>query len=134
MFKFCKNCGCVGHYTSYCHYSVSEAHSRVRRKLAGFESDGFRVLSGPMHLSYYSNVIEGLPDRFRHRNMRVNLLHMGLDPVDDVMGTRTSDLEGDADLSRTEGFLVSLVLVMIMSLFFLFLLIIFRASRVVLTS
>lgn len=89
-----KNCGCVGHCTSYCRLSVSAAHRQVRRRVAGFESYGFRVLSDAMHLPYYSNVIEGLPDRFRHRNVRVDLLHLGQDPVKGDLGTPSVGHDG----------------------------------------
>lgn len=47
-----------------------------------------------MHLPYYSNVIEGLPNRFRHWNVRVDLLHLGQDPVKGDLGTSPEGSDG----------------------------------------
>lgn len=103
VFKFSKKCGCVGHYTSHCRYSAYDAHSWIRRKIASLESNGFRVLSGPMNLPYYSNMIEGLPDRYRYRNVRVDLLHqrLVLDNDDPVSTSTSTSYEGDGTFSRS---------------------------------
>lgn len=78
VFKFCKNCGIVGHYTSNCLISEYRANRWLRSRLEGLEASGFRVLYGPPDLPFYSNMIEGSRDTFRNRNSRVNLLLLGL--------------------------------------------------------
>lgn len=68
-----KKCGCIGHYTNACSISDIEGHRRIHSRVADLGSNGFPVLYGPMNLAYYTNCIEGLPDRFRFRNSCVNL-------------------------------------------------------------
>lgn len=51
VLRFCKKCGCAGHYTRACNLSYYEAHRRIRDRVAALEHSGRRVLYGPMILA-----------------------------------------------------------------------------------
>ena len=72
IFKFCKECGCVGHNTGRCNLSAHDAQRRVQT----FEEDGMTVLCTNDGIPLYTNMVRGLQDRFLHRNPRVNLRHI----------------------------------------------------------
>lgn len=83
VFKFCKKCGCVGYYTLHYCLSSYAANRWLRSRMKSYKAQGFRVMMAPMDIPLYSNRIEGLPDRFRHRDTRVDLLGLvdeGLKP------------------------------------------------------
>lgn len=84
VFKFCKRCGVVGHFTCNCTLTEYRASRWIKHRLEGLESSGFRILYGPPDLPFYTNMVQGLLDSFRNRNTRVNLLSLGfnvtLDP------------------------------------------------------
>ena len=73
VFKFCKQCGCVGHHTGRCPMSAYDAHHLIHRRFLEFEHDGLTLMFGPMETPLYTNLIRGLPDRFVYRNAHVNL-------------------------------------------------------------
>lgn len=75
---FCKRCGVAGHYTCKCPLTEYRATRWLMKRLEGIESIGFTILYGPLELSFYSNMIQGLSDSFRNKNTRVNLLCLGL--------------------------------------------------------
>ena len=74
VFKFCKECGCVGHNTGRCPLSAYEAQRLIMRRIETFEDHGMLILQTHENLPLYTNMIRGLIDRFIHRNPRVNLL------------------------------------------------------------
>lgn len=73
VFKFCKKCGCVGHYTGRCNLSTYDAHLLIRRRIRGFEEGGMIVLHSQDRIPLYTNMIKGLTDRFINRNPRIHL-------------------------------------------------------------
>lgn len=95
IYKFCKKCGLVGHYTCNCDYSAYHAFRLINDRMEGFESAGLSVIHGPMETPLYSNMIEGLSDRYRNRNVRVNLLLLGLDAE---LGNEDEDDEGEPEV------------------------------------
>lgn len=97
IFKFCKKCVCIGHYPSHCNLSTHAAHSRIRRKLEAFDMIGYRVLVGPMNIPYYTNMVEGLPDKFRFRNQQLNLFSMGSEFNAHDSSSSSSGHDGDDD-------------------------------------
>ena len=76
IFKFCKECGCVGHNTGRCNLSAYDAHRILQRRVQDLEDDGMTVLRTSAGIPLYTNMIRGLQDRFIHRNPRVNLRHV----------------------------------------------------------
>lgn len=82
VFKFCKKCGLVGHYTSNCRAMDYEAYTRITSRLQRLEFAAFTTIFGPTNIPLYSNKIEGLADKFRCRNHHINLLEMGLNVPD----------------------------------------------------
>lgn len=84
VFKFCKRCGVVGHFTCNCMLTEYRASRWIKSRFEGLEANGFRILYGPPDLPFYTNMIEGLTDTFRHRNTRVNLLLLGLNIQPDL--------------------------------------------------
>lgn len=74
VYKFCKECGCVGHNTSRCPLSAYEAQNMIGARLRELEEHGMTVLQTQEDVPLYTNQIRGLIDRFIHRNPRVNLL------------------------------------------------------------
>lgn len=73
--SYVRSVGGVGHYTCNCPLADYDASRRIGTSLERFEASDLRVLRGPSNYPYYSNIIEGLPDRFCYRNTRVNLLN-----------------------------------------------------------
>ena len=73
IFKFCKECGCVGHNTGRCQLSAYDAAMLIQRRVRGFEDDGMTVLQTQSGIPLYTNFIRGLTDRFLNRNARLNL-------------------------------------------------------------
>ena len=73
IYKFCKECGCVGHNTGRCTLSAFDAQRIIQRRVHGFENNGMTVLQTQSGIPLYTNLIRGLPDRFLHRNPRLNL-------------------------------------------------------------
>lgn len=73
IFKFCKECGCVGHKTGRCTLSAYDARRLIQRRVQGFENDGMTVLQTQSGIPLYTNLIRGLNDQFLHRNPRLNL-------------------------------------------------------------
>uniref|UniRef100_A0A803LST0 CCHC-type domain-containing protein n=1 Tax=Chenopodium quinoa TaxID=63459 RepID=A0A803LST0_CHEQI len=73
IFKFCQQCGLVGHSTRRCNLTSQVARRRLRQRMAAREQSGLRILYGPMDQPYYTNMIRGLPDRYIFRNTAVNL-------------------------------------------------------------
>ena len=76
IFKFCKECGCVGHNTGRCNLSAYDAHRILQHRVQDLEDDGMTVLRTTTGIPLYTNMIHGLQDRFIHRNPRVNLRHV----------------------------------------------------------
>lgn len=62
-----------------CEFTAYHAFHEIRSRMEGLEAAGLTVIHGPMETPLYSNRVEGLPDRYRCRNVRVNLLLLGLD-------------------------------------------------------
>lgn len=76
IYKFCKECGCVGHNTGRCNLSAYDANRILQRRVRAFEEDGMTVLRNGEGIPLYTNMIRGLFDRFIYRNPRVNLNHI----------------------------------------------------------
>ena len=76
IYKFCKECGCIGHNTGRCPLSAYEARRFLMRRIQGFEESGMLVLRTNEGIPLYTNLIRGLGDRFIHRNPRINLHHI----------------------------------------------------------
>ncbi|KNA14740.1 hypothetical protein SOVF_104690 [Spinacia oleracea] len=91
VFKFCKKCGLMGHYTSKCRTSDYQAYTRITCRLERLGNAGFTTNFRPTHIPLYSNQIEGLLDKFRFRNIRINLLEMGLNVPELFMGDNNDD-------------------------------------------
>ena len=73
FYKFCKECGCVGHNTGRCPLSAYEARRIIMRRIHDFEESGMIVLQTHGNLPLYTNLIRDLIDRFIHKNPRINL-------------------------------------------------------------
>lgn len=74
VFKFCKKCGGIGHYT--CNFPLSDydATQVIGSHFDNLEVSILSIMHGNVHQHFYTNLIEGLTDRFFHRNTRLNLL------------------------------------------------------------
>lgn len=75
IYRFCKECGCVGHNTDRCNLSAYDAQRIVQRRLHEFEEAGMVVLRTKEGIPLYTNMIRGLNDRFLNRNHKINLTH-----------------------------------------------------------
>ena len=73
VFRFCKECGCIGHNTGRCNLSAFDATRIIQRRVRELERDGMMVLQTHSGIPLYTNMIRGLNDRFLHRNPRLNL-------------------------------------------------------------
>ncbi|XP_021770935.1 uncharacterized protein LOC110735097 [Chenopodium quinoa] len=73
-FKFNKSCGYIGHHSERCKVKKDVSSCKPRCRLAALERRGMRVLYGPGQQAYYTNYVKGLPDIFRYRNPKVNLI------------------------------------------------------------
>ncbi|KAL2897618.1 Pyruvate dehydrogenase phosphatase regulatory subunit mitochondrial [Bienertia sinuspersici] len=82
VFRFCKQCGKIGHATASCR--LSPAFHIINNRIQSLEREGFHVLRGPSDLPLYTNTnaIRGLNDRFNNRNSQLNLMssHIHQDP------------------------------------------------------
>lgn len=114
IFKFCKDCGCVGHNTSRCPLSLYKAQRLISSHMQDFEDHGMLVLQTHEGFPLYSNLVRGLIDQFIHRNPRVNLLRMRpfLPPSQDpylfphlyMQGQFSSDSSSDEFFYASPGF------------------------------
>uniref|UniRef100_A0A803LVM3 CCHC-type domain-containing protein n=1 Tax=Chenopodium quinoa TaxID=63459 RepID=A0A803LVM3_CHEQI len=77
VFKYCKICGSLGHYTTTCVFTEYEATRRLKLRYESFMQRGYDVIFGPPGHPLFTNLIEGLPDWYVHRNTKVNLLLLG---------------------------------------------------------
>ena len=75
IYRFCKECGCVGHNTGRCNLSAYDAHRITQRRIREFEEQGMAVLRAAEGIHLYTNMIRGLNDRFLNRNHKLNLFH-----------------------------------------------------------
>lgn len=73
IYKFCKECGCVCHNTSRCNLSAYDAHRMIQRRVRDLEDKGMLIIRTNEGIPFYTNMIQGLHDRFINRNPRVNL-------------------------------------------------------------
>ena len=75
IFKFWKECGCVGHNTCRCHLSADDA--RRRRDESSTNTREYSTI--------YTNIVRGLSERFVHHNPRINLYnifpHLNAPPI-----------------------------------------------------
>lgn len=83
VFKFCKECGCIGYNTGRCPLSAYEAQRLISNHVQSLEESRMVVLRSNEGIPLYTNLIRGLIDRFIHRNPRVNLHHIRpqMDPL-----------------------------------------------------
>lgn len=93
----------AGHYTRACNLYDYEAHRRICARVADLEQSGRRVLYGTMNLAYCTNIIVGLPNRFRFWNMQVNLLQHIQDHEDYPVNQPRPSSDND-DNSRNQEF------------------------------
>ena len=54
VFKFCKECGCVGHNTGRCPLSAYEAQRLIQRRIQAFEDSGMLILQTQENLPLYT--------------------------------------------------------------------------------
>lgn len=105
IYKFCKECGCVGHHTGCCNLSAFDAQRIIRRRLHEFEDHGMTTLQAPSEIPLYTNMIRGLSDRFINRNPREDLVQRTQPfdrrddpyrfPNQDPNGTETSEFSSN---------------------------------------
>lgn len=73
IFKFCKECGCVGHNIGKCPLSSYEAQRLIQRRMSYFENHGMNILHTQDGTPLYTNLIRSLVSHFIHTNPRINL-------------------------------------------------------------
>ena len=54
IFKFCKECGCVGHNRGRCHLSAYDTARLIQRRVGSFERDGMTVLQTQSSIPLYT--------------------------------------------------------------------------------
>lgn len=74
VFKFCKKCGSIGHYTCNCSMTDYDASRFIGSYFDSLEARGLTIMHGAVNQPFHTNLIEGLTDRFCNRNTRLNLL------------------------------------------------------------
>ena len=96
IYKFCKECGYVGHHTGRCNLSAYDAQRIIRRRLHEFEDHGMTILQAPSEIPLYRNMIRGLSDRFINRNPREDLVQTirPFDRRDDLYRFPNQDPDG----------------------------------------
>ncbi|KNA03413.1 hypothetical protein SOVF_209490, partial [Spinacia oleracea] len=75
--------------------------------MEGFEVAGISVIHGPTDTPLYSNMVQGLPDRYSFQNVRVNFLVLGLEAEvggdDDNNGRQPDDSDYTSYGSGDDG-------------------------------
>lgn len=75
IYRFYKECGCVGHNTGRCNLAAYDAQRIIQRHLHEFEEAGMAILRTEEGIPLYINLIRRLNDRFLNRTQKLNLTY-----------------------------------------------------------